>query len=323
MSYASISGSQTEQRKPKERREERRVIAGIRERENEAAARGEGRGGRPFGAEGRGARRPALRSAGRGSCRSGELGSGEADSCFVPASGALLPSVPSVSLLWLPSYGLHPKPSSLGGHHLAPKARNSGGHFLEAPMGDVASGARWTCSWGAGEAPVVISHLGPPPQSQGPPPGGGQEEGWMLGTASPRCQYVPRGSGHSCPPERLARRLGAGRWVAPAAAPVCLAPGRCVKRFRGKTFPMYTLPQFFLIGKKKKELKGRRALWVKGGLRRAGSQRPEARRGGSGDRASLCTAQGPGRVGQGPGGSEQATAEQVTSEQGRAQAAST
>lgn len=91
----------------------------------------------------------------------------------MPASGALLPSVPSVSLLWLPSYGLHPKPSSLGGHHLAPKARNSGGHFLEAPMGDVASGARWTCSWGAGEAPVVISHLGPPPQSQGPP-GGGQ-----------------------------------------------------------------------------------------------------------------------------------------------------
>lgn len=165
MSYASISGSQTEQRKPKERREERRVIAGIRERENEAAA------------EGRGARRPALRSAGRGSCRSGELGSGEADSCFVPASGALLPSVPSVSLLWLPSYGLHPKPSSLGGHHLAPKARNSGGHFLEAPMGDVASGARWTCSWGAGEAPVVISHLGPPPQSQGPPPGGGGSGG--------------------------------------------------------------------------------------------------------------------------------------------------
>lgn len=160
MSYASISGSQTEQRKPKERREERRIIAGIRERENEAAA------------EGRGAWRPALRSAGRGSCRSGELGSGEADSCFVPASGALLPSVPSVSLLWLPSYGLHPKPSSLGGHHLAPKARNSGGHFLEAPMGDVASGARWTCSWGAGEAPVVISHLGPPPQSQGPPRGG-------------------------------------------------------------------------------------------------------------------------------------------------------
>lgn len=72
MSYASISGSQTEQRKPKERREERRVIAGIRERENEAAARGEGRGGRPFapragGAAGPGSWAPARLTA--ASCR--------------------------------------------------------------------------------------------------------------------------------------------------------------------------------------------------------------------------------------------------------------
>lgn len=145
----------------------------------------------------------------------------------------------------------------------------------------------------------------------------------MLGTASPRCQYVPRGSGHSCPPERLARRLGAGRWVAPAAAPVCPAPGRCVKTVQRENVSYVHFATIFFDWEKKKELKGRRALWVKGGLRRAGSQRPEARRGGSGDRASLCTAQGPGRVGQGPGGSEQATAEQVTSEQGRARAAST
>lgn len=49
---------------------------------------------------------------------------------------------------------------------------------MEAPMGDVASGAHWTCSWGAGEAPVVNSRLSPPPQSQGPPGGAGhQEEG--------------------------------------------------------------------------------------------------------------------------------------------------
>lgn len=220
----------------------------------------------------------------------------------MPASGALLPSVPSVSLLWLPLYGLHPKPSSLGGHHLAPKARNSGGHFLEAPMGDVASGARWTCSWGAGEAPVVISHLGPPPQSQGPPLGGaGQEEGWMLGTASPRCQYVPRGSGHSCPPERLARRLGAGRWVAPAAAPVCPAPGRCVKTVQRENVSYVHFATIFFDWEKKKRTERQESAVGQGWAEEGGLPAARGQKGRKWGQGLTLHSPGPGKGGAGPG----------------------
>lgn len=144
-------------------------------------------------------------------------------------------------------------------------------------MGDVASGARWTCSWGA---PMVISRLSPPPQSQGPPGG-----------------RVTRRRGTDV---RDSLSVGIWKWTRrrPAGARRGKA-GRCGGRTRapsawavrkrsqeGKRL-FCTLYRNFFFKLINKELGGRREsgprlsrhrLWVKRGLRRA----PPAARGAQG-----------------------------------------